>query len=71
MNEVEFDYWEWEEELEVLQLEHIALGKIHSTKYPLSIPLTIIFTAMIIVGVGLAISSVVFIMEIIIFKFMR
>ena len=28
MRQVPFDYWEWEEELEVLRMEHIAFGKI-------------------------------------------
>ena len=65
MREVPFEYWEWEEELEVLKVEHIALCKM-----PLRIrkKYLLIISAMIIVGIGLAISSVVFIIEIIIFR---
>ena len=70
MNEVKFEEWVWEEELEKLKLEHIAFGNyILNYRVSQELQLKIIFSAMIIVGVGLAISSFVFIVELIVFKF--
>ena len=56
--------WVWEEELEVLKIEHIAFGKSLSLKHLID-EIKFAFTALIILGFGLFISLIVFIVEII------
>ena len=53
--------WEWEEELEVLNMEHIAFGKISV----LCLFNNYFTAALVILGCGLLISSVTFICEIV------
>ena len=65
MREVKFEEWQWEEELTVLTLEEVGLG-INQEFY--QIFLNMVFPALIINLVGLGISTIVFIIEIIFHK---
>ena len=58
--EVKFDEWQWEEELSVLPLEDVVLGKtfVESSQFN-----TVLLSALIINVVGLGISKIVFMTE--------
>ena len=56
--------WEWKEELEVLNMEHIAFGKTFIFSTVLCVIINHFTAALIILGCGLLISSVTFICEI-------
>ena len=57
--------WEWKEELEVLNMEHIAFGKTFIFSIIFGVILFILLPALLILGCGLLISSVTFICEIV------
>ena len=58
--EVKFDEWQWEEELSVLTLEDVGLGRtfVESSQFN-----TVLLSALIINVVGLGISKIVFMTE--------
>ena len=66
--EVKFHEWEWEEEEEVFTLEHIGLGETSKTYIHRLSHLLILYPALIINAVGLVLSLIVFVIEIIIHK---
>ena len=68
MREFTFEFWEWEEGSEVLTVEDVGLCKTHvyKTVHPINLHS---FSALIITAVGLVTSTVVFIVEKIIYKF--
>ena len=66
--EVKFHEWEWEEEEEVFTLEHIGLGETSKTYIHRLSHLLILYSALIINAVGLVLSLIVFVIEIIIHK---
>ena len=65
LREVPFEVWQWQEEVTVFTLEEVGLG-INQEFY--QIFLNMVFTALIINLVGLGISTIVFIIEIIFHK---
>ena len=65
LREVPFEVWQWQEEVTVFTLEEVGLG-INQEFY--QIFLNMVFPALIINLVGLGISTIVFIIEIIFHK---
>ena len=65
MREVQFEEWQWEEELTVFTLEEVGLGIYQGF---CQILLNTFFAALIINLVGLGISTIVFVIEIIFYK---
>ena len=65
MREVLFEEWQWEEELTVFTLEEVGLG---IYKGFCQISINTFFAALIINLVGLGISTIVFVIEIIFYK---
>ena len=65
MREVKFEEWQWEEELTVFTLEEVGLG---ISQGSCQVSLNTFFAALIINLVGLGISTIVFVIEIIFHK---
>ena len=65
MREVKFEEWQWEEELTVITLEEVGLGIYQGS---CQVSQNTFFAALIINLVGLGISTIVFVIEIISYK---
>ena len=65
MREVQFEEWQWEEELTVFTIEDVGLGIYQGI---CQISINTFFSALIINLVGLGISTIVFVIEIIFHK---
>ena len=65
IREVNFEEWQWEEELTVFTLEEVGIG---IYKGFCQIFLNTFFAALIINLVGLGISTIIFVIEIILYK---
>ena len=62
MRDIKFEQWQWEEELTVFTLEEVGLGIYQGS---CQVSLNTFFAALIINLVGLGISTIVFVIEII------
>ena len=67
--EAKYNYWQWEEDIKVLNLEHVGFRKIIvNNEHFINYTNEIFFVALIILGVGSAFSLMVFILEFVIFN---